>query len=541
VHGLDLDYPRRVPESSALYRRYRPQTFAAIVGQEHVTRTLKNAIGSGQVAHAYLLAGSRGIGKTTIARLIAKAVNCTKAKDGEPCDRCENCVAIREGTFLDLIEIDAASNRGIDEMRDLRDKVRFAPSQGQYKVYVIDEAHQLTSEAFNALLKTLEEPPPHVIFVLATTESGKIPPTIVSRTQRFDLRRIPYKGVVAQLAKICEQEGLKCEPAALEAIARHAQGSLRDAESVLDMVAAFSEGGVKLADVDELLGVSEWEETSALFDALAANDGAAGVRLVGKLVDEGRDLRLFVKRAIDHTRALVLANASGKPPETASEGVAAKIAEQAPKFPLARLAAIAKRLIETEQHLKTSEGTPLPLELAILDLVTQPGVTGPATQSSQRRESAPVARPTTTPSDRGAPPRPQARAPERSGVIDLAARRAQTATLTLADVQKAWAEMVAHVKEQSVGKASQLVKAEPVTVDGSTVVIGFDNDFARAYWQDRYRAELEQGLSERLSLTVRVRCVVQTLPADAPSPAEDPMLRAALETFRRPERILEIE
>ena len=530
-----------MPESSALYRRYRPQTFAAIVGQEHVTRTLKNAIGSGQVAHAYLLAGSRGIGKTTIARLIAKAVNCTKAKDGEPCDRCENCVAIRDGTFLDLIEIDAASNRGIDEMRDLRDKVRFAPSQGQYKVYVIDEAHQLTSEAFNALLKTLEEPPPHVIFVLATTESGKIPATIVSRTQRFDLRRIPYKGVVAQLAKICEQEGLTCEPAALEAIARHAQGSLRDAESVLDMVAAFSEGGVKLADVDELLGVSEWEETSALFDALAANDGAAGVRLVGRLVDEGRDLRLFVKRAIDHTRALVLVNAQGKPPETASEGVAAKIAEQAPKFPLARLAAIAKRLIETEQHLKTSEGTPLPLELAILDLVTQPGVTGPAAQSSQRRAAAPATRPTTTPADRGTPTRAQARTPERSGVIDLASRRAQASTLTLADVQKAWAEMVAHVKEQSVGKASQLVKAEPVTVDGSTVVIGFDNDFARAYWQDRYRTELEQGLSERLSLTVRVRCVVQTLPADAPSPAEDPMLRAALETFRRPERILEIE
>jgi len=533
-----------VPESSALYRRYRPQTFAAIVGQEHVTRTLKNAIGSGQVAHAYLLAGSRGIGKTTIARLIAKAVNCTKAKDGEPCDRCENCVAIRDGSFLDLIEIDAASNRGIDEMRDLRDKVRFAPSQGQYKVYVIDEAHQLTSEAFNALLKTLEEPPPHAIFVLATTESGKIPATIVSRTQRFDLRRIPYKGVVAQLAKICEQEGLKVEPAALEAIARHAQGSLRDAESVLDMVAAYSEGGVKLADVDELLGVSEWEETSALFDALAANDGAAGVRIVGKLVDEGRDLRLFVKRAIDHTRALVLANAQGKPPETASEGVAAKIREQAPKFQLPRLAAIAKRLIETEQHLKTSEGTPLPLELAILDLVTSQRAAlppeGPA--APPRRDATSSARSTAAPAaERGTPTRTQARTPAASGVIDLAARRAQTGTLTLADVQKAWSEMVAHVKEQSVGKASHLVKAEPVTVEGSTVVIGFDSDFARAYWQDRYRVELEQGLSERLSLTVRVRCVVQKLPADAPSPAEDPMLRAALETFRRPERILEIE
>ncbi len=309
------------------------------------------------------------------------------------------------------------------------------------------------------------------------------------------------------------------------------------------MVAAFSEGGVKLADVDELLGVSEWEETSALFDALAANDGAAGVRLVGRLVDEGRDLRLFVKRAIDHTRALVLANAQGKPPETASEGVAAKIAEQAPKFPLPRLAAIARRLIETEQHLKTSEGTPLPLELAIHDLVTSyRGAPPPETPPVlPKRAAVPAARSAAAPADRGTPTRAQARAPERSGVIDLAARRAQTGTLTLADVQRAWAEMVAHVKEQSVGKASHLVKAEPVTVEGSTIVIGFDNDFARAYWQDKYRGELEQGLSERLSLTVRVRCVMQTLPADAPSPADDPMLRAALETFRRPERILEIE
>ncbi|HEV8230563.1 MAG TPA: DNA polymerase III subunit gamma/tau [Candidatus Limnocylindria bacterium] len=529
-----------MPERSALYRRYRPQTFAAIVGQEHVTRTLKNAIASGQVAHAYLLAGPRGIGKTTIARLIAKAVNCVNSKDGEPCDRCETCVAIREGRFLDLIEIDAASNRGIDEMRDLRDKVRFAPSQGQYKVYVIDEAHQLTSEAFNALLKTLEEPPAHAIFVLATTESGKIPATIVSRTQRFDLRRIPYKGAVAQLAKICEQEGLKAEPAALEAIARHAQGSLRDAESVLDMVAAFAQDGVKLADVDELLGVSEWEETAALFDALAANDGAAGVRLVGQLVDEGRDLRLFVRRAIDHTRALVLVNAQqGKLPETASEGVAAKLAEQAPKFTFERLARIAKRLLETEQHLKTSEGTALPLELAILDVVTP--ASGPAAPVPPKRESAPATRPAGTPVGRGTPTRTASRtAGERSEVIDLAARRAQ-ASLTLADVQKAWSEMVARAKEQSVGKAAQLLKAEPVSVDGATVVIGFSDDFARAYWQDRNRTELEQGLSERLSLTVRVRCVVQAVPADAPSPVEDPMLRAALETFRRPERIMEIE
>ena len=542
-----------MPERSALYRRYRPQTFSAIVGQEHVTRTLRNAIASGQVAHAYLLAGSRGIGKTTIARLIAKAVNCTKAKDGEPCDKCENCVAIREGRFLDLIEIDAASNRGIDEMRDLREKVRFAPSQGQYKVYVIDEAHQLTSEAFNALLKTLEEPPPHAIFVLATTEAGKIPGTIVSRTQRFDLRRIPYTGVVKQLAAVCEQEKLRTEPAALEAIARHAQGSLRDAESILDMVATFSDGNVTLADVDELLGISEWEETGQLFDALAANDGAAGVRLVGKLVDDGRDLRLFVRRALDHMRALVLVASTGKLPETASEGVAAKLKEQVPKFTLERLARIAKRLIEAEQNLRTSEGTPLPLELAILDLVTAaqtPAPAGaPSPEPAGRGPSATTSR-TPTPAPRTSnPARADARPAASTGrpvkdpsqVIDLAARRAQTASISLADVQKAWTEFVAQAKAQSIGKAAHLLDAEPLSIDGGTVVIGFATDFARALWQDRLRPELEQGLSERLSVTLRVRCVMQPVPAGAPAASDDPMHRAALEIFRRPDRIMEIE
>src|SRR5438477_9651242 len=309
-------YHHAVPERAALYRRYRPQTFSAIVGQEHVACTLRNAIASGQVAHAYLLSGVRGTGKTSIARLIAKAVNCPNTKDGEPCDRCETCVAIRDGRFLDLIEIDAASNRGIDEMRDLRDKVRFAPSTGQYKVYVIDEAHQLTTEAFNALLKTLEEPPPHAMFILATTEAQKIPATIVSRTQRFDLRRIPQKGVVAQLANIVEQEELHADAAALDAIARHAQGSLRDAESMLDMVIAFANGAITLKEVDDLLGASDWEETAALFDALSAADAATAVELIGRLVDDGRDLRLFVRRAIEHARALVFTRATATQPRS---------------------------------------------------------------------------------------------------------------------------------------------------------------------------------------------------------------------------------
>lgn len=538
-----------MPDRPALYRRYRPQTFAQVVGQEPVTRTLRNAIANGQVAHAYLLSGTRGTGKTSIARLIAKAVNCLKARDAEPCDACETCVAIREGRFLDLIEIDAASNRGIDEMRDLREKVRFAPSDGQYKVYVIDEAHQLTNEAFNALLKTLEEPPAHVIFVLATTEPQRIPATILSRTQRFDLRRISHQGTVQQLGEIAKAEGWTVEKAALEAISRHAQGSLRDAEGILDQVASFTGGKVTVAEVGELLGLSDWEETSRLFAALATNDGAAGVTLVGDLVDNGMDLRSFVRRAMEHTRALVRVRATGQIPESASESVAAALREQAPQFTLDRLARVAKRLIETEQQLRTGEGTPLALELAILDLTTQadtpPTLGARAAGPEQHHAAAPR-----TPSV----PTPQ-RPTRPSSVVDLKGRRERTAqvesaspavpasgpALSLEHVRRAWGEMVERTKERSVGRAAQLVRAEPLVIEGSTVVIGFSDDFARSVWADKQRPELERDLSEALGAIIRVKCVRQAAPAGVPAAIDDPMLRAAREIFRQPDRILEVE
>ncbi|HTH69857.1 MAG TPA: DNA polymerase III subunit gamma/tau [Candidatus Saccharimonadales bacterium] len=546
-----------MPERAALYRRYRSQTFAEVVGQEHVTRTLKNAIANGQVAHAYLLAGARGIGKTSIARIIAKAVNCPKAKGGDPCDACETCVAIRDGRYLDLIEIDAASNRGIDEMRDLREKVRFAPSMGQYKVYVIDEAHQLTNEAFNALLKTLEEPPPHVIFVLATTEAQRIPATIVSRTQRFDLRRIPHQKMVQQLTAIAKSEQWQVEPAALEAISRHAQGSLRDAESILDQVATFAEGKVRVGDVDELLGATDWEETSALFDAIAANDAAKAVGLVRALVDDGRDLRLFVRRAMDHMRALVLVRASDTLPETASESIAAVLRRQAPLFSLDRLAKIAHRLIETEQQLRTGEGTPLPLELALLDLTTSASSPPAPAPKQPAPQTAPPPQPKSA-SAKAAPASPEP-TPRSQAVVDLAQRRAQQATpagsvvaagpvgaaspgVTLQRVRSAWDQLLERAQERSIAKAAQLVKAEPVAIEGGTIVLAFSDEFARQMW-DRQRPELERDLGELVGTAMRVRCVKQPAAAatNTQPATEDPMLRAALETFRRPDRILEVE
>ena len=266
--------------AQALYRRWRPQTFAEIIGQEHVTHTLLNALRAGRIAHAYLFSGPRGTGKTTTARVLAKAVNCLDPQEGEPCNQCAICRSLNEGRSLDLIEIDAASNRGIDEIRELRERIAFAPSECRYKVYVIDEVHMLTKEAFNALLKTLEEPPPHAIFVLATTEPHRIPPTVLSRCQRFDFRRVSLQHLKQKLELICAKEGIRAEPAALEAIARYALGSFRDAESLLDQLASFGDEMISLKRVQDMLGAVSTEIVGRLVDYLVEGDMTSGLALI---------------------------------------------------------------------------------------------------------------------------------------------------------------------------------------------------------------------------------------------------------------------
>ncbi len=285
--------------TQALYRRWRSQTFEEVVGQEHVTLTLRNALRDGRMSHAYLLTGPRGTGKTSTARILAKAINCLDDDvQARPCNRCHICTAISEGRLLDLIEIDAASNRGIDEIRDLREKISFRPNEARYKVYIIDEVHMLTKEAFNALLKTLEEPPGHAVFVLATTEPDRVPETVRSRCQRFDFHRIPTREIVEHLSEILKAEGAHADADALVAVARRATGSMRDAVSLLDQLLSYGDTSLTLARVEGVLGLVNAQTVGRLVDTIAEHKTAAGLTLIGQLVAEGVELGELVDQIV---------------------------------------------------------------------------------------------------------------------------------------------------------------------------------------------------------------------------------------------------
>ena len=294
----------------ALYRRWRAQTFAEIVGQTAVVETLRNAVRTDRVSHAVLFVGPRGTGKTSLARILAKAVNCTDLQDGDACDRCPSCVSIREGTTLDLIEIDAASNRGIDAVRDLRERLPYPPGQLRRKVYILDEAHQITRDAWNALLKSLEEPPDFVMFMFASTEPSGFPPAILSRLQRFDVRRLTVPEIEGKLTRILAADGRDADPAAVHLIARQAAGGMRDAESMLDQLLSAAPERIDELTVRDLLGLADAEVVEAFVDHLVRGDGAAGVALLDTLDERGRDLRALLDQAVEAIRGEMVASRS---------------------------------------------------------------------------------------------------------------------------------------------------------------------------------------------------------------------------------------
>jgi len=526
--------PPAATPHQALYRRWRAQRFSEIVGQTAVVETLRNAVRADRVAHAVLFVGPRGTGKTSLARILAKALNCTNLQDGDPCDTCEACVAIREGRALDLIEIDAASNRGIDAIRDLRERIHYAPTDLRRKVYILDEAHQITKDAWNALLKSLEEPPEFVAFMFASTHPQEFPPAILSRLQRYDVRRLSLDEIEGKLGRILEAEGVAAEPGAVRLIARLAAGGMRDAESILDQVLASAAGGVDEATVRDLLGLADVEAIETLTRALVEADAAAGLAVLAELDDRGRDVAVVLDQLVEQVRS----------------ELSAAIGSDADPTRAARLAATAHRLASIDPERRGAGGLRLQLELALVEAATRghgsSPVLTPSAVAARAPATAPIApAPSSSEPTPGAPPatptaaRRRARSDEpavseAAAAQDTPVRTAEAAQTSVPEphpssaavppppatpddgsatdrLRAAWPEIVA-ILSQNPPVKPLIAACRPVSVDGPVVTLGFPED--QAFLKDaleRRRPLLEDGIGRVLGRAVNVRCVATNL------------------------------
>jgi DNA polymerase-3 subunit gamma/tau len=552
--------------AQALYRRWRSRTFAQIIGQDHVTHTLLNALRAGRVGHAYLLAGPRGTGKTTTARVLAKAVNCLDPQNGEPCNRCSICRSMNEGRSLDLIEIDAASNRGIDEIRALREKIAFAPSECRYKVYVIDEVHMLTNEAFNALLKTLEEPPPHAIFVMATTEPQRIPLTVLSRCQRFDFRRVPLASIKQKLELICQQESIRIQPAALDAIARHAAGSFRDAESLLDQLASFDMEEITLEDVHRVLGSAPEEIIVGIIEALIAGDVGAGLKWINDALDGGVEARQLTREVMDYLRGLLLVKSGSAALLQVTAESQRDMTRQADSIGMGHLLHTARLFNGAASLLKTGVHGQLPLELAFVEaalpeessdlakgaengdrmprarLARTPSAgagsappTARVNPSARAKAGAPavtVAPPlqspsassvTGTDSDAGceasapagvAADRPEEKQPNSSSETAASTREETAASSNpgggdVAWLKNQWGQLLQAVRRRSLPVEALLKSCEPVAAHDDVVTLGFYGTWHKERMSgDKNRVVVEEALAEVTGKPHRVKVVL---------------------------------
>lgn len=555
----------------ALYREWRPQNFFDIVGQEHISRTLQNALKNNRTAHAYLFCGPRGTGKTTTAKVMAKALNCLNGPGVEPCNDCENCRRVTGGSSMDVMEIDAASNRGIDEIRDLREKVKFAPTEGRYRIYIIDEVHMLTTEAFNALLKTLEEPPAHVIFVLATTEPHKIPLTILSRCQRFDFRRISLADIVNRLKVVVDDLGIQADEEALGFIARSAEGGMRDALSVLDQCISFGGKSVTVSDVNDVLGTVNSDYMFQMTGCFLENDVTQSLRLVDQPVRQGKDVRQFTKDLTEFFRNLLLTEVCTDTGElvAVTEQVLEQMKNQASALGKKRITSFIDTFSAAEREMKWTSQPRLLLELAVIKagektqtadyeelnsriakleellaamstggqtVSRAPGMQAPSVQSAgmQSAGKQPIG-------TQKINMQKKSKAETLPGVQKATGDSAgETQSVDTETVKKCWQEILDRIKKVRMSARAFLIEGEPVEVYNNCLVLGFAPEYGfhrEKVEQPENRNAIEQVIKEVTGASLKIKCKFKNEldmrpTADSGSDTKkDPLLEKAVSLF----------
>ena len=491
--------------------KWRPQDFESVVGQSHITATLKNAIQKNRLAHAYLFTGPRGVGKTSTARILAKTLNCKEGPTVKPCQKCPSCLEINRGRSLDVIEIDGASNRGIDEIRALRENVKFAPTLGKYKVYIIDEVHQITPDGFNALLKTLEEPPEFVKFIFATTHPQKVMPTIISRCQRMDFRRIPVIEIIAQLDKIVAEEKLAVDKEVLSAIAKSSDGSLRDAESVLDQLVSFSKEKVSLKDAITVLGMVEQDVLFSLTDKIIQKDPQGALQIFNAIIDEGKDPGVFLSNLIEHFRNLMVAKVSKADTKLVDlpQDICDRLFKQSQALSLEDIFIAFNILVSTQEMSRRLDSQRIPLEITLVRLAYKRPEPRSKTPPAERKEEA---------------------SPEK----ESREFPAQDPSVSLDSVKNAWGNIVNNLAKIKMSVSTYLSEGEPTRVQGDVLTVAFPKNYSlhkESLERKENKLIIEKAVSESCNASLRLHFVLASQVKQETDAHSNPFIKSALDMF----------
>ncbi len=487
--------------------KWRPQSFNEIVGQAHIVTKLKAALEKERVANAYLFTGPRGVGKTSTARILAKALNCKEGLTANPCGKCTSCLQITQGRSLDVIEIDGASNRGIDEIRTLRENVKFAAVSARFKIYIIDEVHMLTTDAFNALLKTLEEPPEFVKFIFATTQPHKVIPTVLSRCQRFDFRRIPVLEIIAQLEKIAGQEKAKVSKEVLFAIAKSSDGSLRDAESVLDQLVAFAKNEVSLEDIVSLFGLVEQEALFAIADTIIVKDTEKALNLLNTVIEEGKDTSVFLTNLIEHFRNLMIAKITQADAKLIDlpQDICDRLLEQSGSFSLGEIFSVFNILVNTHEMSRRLDSLRIPLEIALVKL-THIKKDPPAQNILQKQ-------------------------PQENKVEPVE----NNPGVSLENIKDSWQDIITAVGRVKMSLATFMHEASPIRLANNILTVSFPKNCSlhkESVERKENRLIIEKVLSELFNATLRASFILSQEASREESGDETPFIKSVLETFK---------